>query len=77
VISELSRSWLALFTYKPIIRKLPDSERQELEKMYKKAEFEKPLFIALAGSPLMLLYDILLYKKSISKATLFEVRHLP
>ena len=69
-------SWVVFLTYKPIIRELPDSERRQLEATYKKAEFERTLFIALAGSPLMLLYDTLLYKKNISKVALFEVRHL-
>jgi len=67
---------VGLLTYKSIIRELPHLERQQVAAAYKKTEFQRTLFIALAGSPLMLLYDTLLYKKSISKAALFEVRHL-
>lgn len=72
----ISLGWLALLTYKPIVRELPDWEQRKLDATYKKAEFERTLFIALAGSPLMLLYDTFLYKKNISKVAPFEVRHL-
>ena len=61
-------------TYNPTISKFTENDQELMKSNLSKADFEKPLFLSLATSPLILLRSTLLTKKTLNKGDIFEVR---